>query len=131
MGSYCSQPQSNETFLFNGKQNQSNRSSIYPRYLCGNGHDLNAQKCVTKADPRDDPFVTGSGNLFGQSYRKLVKQCRKDSNLFKDPIFKSDNRSISLFNDPPRDLKWKHLLELSANAELFQAGSSSFDVRRG
>jgi len=111
--------------LFNGSQSYGNFT--YPKNFCGTGNDLNGQK----EDPRDDPFVAGNGNLYGQSYRKLVKQSRKESIRFKDPIFLPDNRSISLFKDPPRDLKWMHLLELSANAELFQAGSSSFDVHRG
>ncbi len=58
---------------------------------------------------------------------------KKLKQSFQDPIFKADNHSISIINADilPRNLKWIHLIELSANAEIFQEKrTSSFDVHQ-
>ncbi|XP_077987737.1 calpain-5-like isoform X2 [Glandiceps talaboti] len=67
----------------------------------------------------------------GQKYEDLKKMCQDQGNLFSDPEFPAEDRSIFYSKSVPGQVEWKRPKEISDDPHLFVEGASSGDVSQG
>eukprot|EP00794_Sanderia_malayensis_P020343 gene20343-22346_t len=78
--------------------------------------------------------ITDSDNAKGfkkQNFNKLKDQCRQSGQLFEDPVFPADDRSLFYSQRSPRKFVWKRPGELVSDPQMFVGGASRFDVSQG
>ncbi|PAA60754.1 hypothetical protein BOX15_Mlig019924g1 [Macrostomum lignano] len=66
-----------------------------------------------------------------EKFRALKKELSSKKQLYEDPDFPAQPKSIFYSRQPPRPFEWKRPHELCDNPRFFVGGASRFDVRQG
>ncbi|KAL4219876.1 Calpain-5 [Mactra antiquata] len=66
-----------------------------------------------------------------QDYSKLKKECQTKGNLFVDPEFPAQDKSLFYTSGKLAGVTWKRPKDICENPKLFVAGTSSGDVTQG
>ena len=81
-------------------------------------------------DPSSVPTVE-DGKLYGQDFYALRQEALDRGQLFTDPEFPPDDQSLYFSESVPYSLEWKRPTEISDDPQVFEAGSSRFDINQG
>ncbi|XP_058489751.1 calpain-12 isoform X1 [Solea solea] len=70
-----------------------------------------------------------------QDFRTLLEECLKSGELFSDPTFPAEQKSIGLPEqdpkDPEKDMKWQRPKEISDNAVFVEGTTGTTDICQG
>ncbi len=71
-----------------------------------------------------------NGRLYGQDFDALRADCLSRGELFTDPEFPPDDRSLYYSQRPPFQFQWMRPTQLAQRPLLFEGESSRFDINQ-
>ncbi|XP_064623466.1 calpain-A-like [Lineus longissimus] len=95
----------------------------------GNLFKRSKPKASTRARVEVAPPTRGYSGK--QNYDDIVAACRASGQLWEDPEFPADDKSIFPSIQMPQSPHWKRPSEICSDPQLFVGGGSRFDVMQG
>lgn len=87
------------------------------------------RRCAGSLGELKTPVVK-DGKLYGQDFEALRQDCLASGNLFVDPEFPPDDRSLYFSQGTPAGVEWKRPVHLVENPALIEGGASRFDIKQ-
>ncbi|TRY70816.1 hypothetical protein TCAL_10003 [Tigriopus californicus] len=98
--------------------------------LEGGGRSMRAKVQSGEIDPSAQPYFE-NGKLYGQDFQALREEAVASGELFTDPEFPPDEKSLYFSESAPYSFEWMRPKELVDNPMLFEGGASRFDINQG